>query len=161
MAHWALQPVFLKRQSRRRRRDLGIFLQALGGMLHAGFDLAYAWPTTWRDLEPELAPPSRLALACPEGSFAAFLQGLGEAYPEPAHRLWFQVLAELYGSGGLLAPTLAAFSQALAREQERAWQAHLRLLPLKVSLVLAVFFLLPALALVFVPMLAEMAETFR
>jgi hypothetical protein len=161
MADWPMQSLFLGRRRRRRRRDLGLFLQALGGMLYAGFDLAYAWPRTWADLERELGEESRRVLVFEGGGFAGFLQVLGEEYPDPGHRLWFQVLCELYGTGAPLTPTLNAFTQALAQEQERDWQAHLRGLPLKVSLILAVFFLGPALALVFVPMLAEMAETFR
>jgi hypothetical protein len=130
-------------------------------MLHAGYDLAYAWPETLRELRDATGAELRAQLTPPTEGFAAFVHRLAQIYPEPAHRLWLGVLAELYATGAPLSPTLAAFLHALGQEQDRDWQAHLRGVPLRVSLVLAVFFLLPALALVFVPLLMEMAETFQ
>lgn len=156
----ANQPVLLKRRARRDRRGLILFWEMVGVMLQAGFDLAYAWPEALSALAGELSPSLRGVLAPGETRFSDHLRGLAQAYPDPRHRLWFGALGDLYGTGCPLAPTLAAMTEALRAEQEREWQAHLRAVPLKTSLVLALCFVMPALVLIFLTVLSEMSETF-
>lgn len=150
----------LKHRRRRERRNLILFWEMVGVMLQAGYDLAYAWPEALSALAGELSPTFRTALDPAGTRFSEHLRGLAHAYPNPEHRLWFGALADLYGTGCALAPTLAAMTEALRAEQEREWQAHLRSLPLKTSLILALGFVLPALALIFLTVLREMSETF-
>ncbi len=156
----AHQSLLLKHRVRRERRSLILFWEMVGVMLQAGYDLAYAWPSALSALTDGLSPAFRKRLDPGETRFSEHLQQLAQRYPDPRHRLWFGALADLYGSGCPLAPTLAAMTEALRAEQEREWQAHLRSLPLKTSLILALFFVLPALALIFLTVLSEMSETF-
>lgn len=145
--------------ARRRRQSLILFLHALGVMLEAGYDLAYAWPETYHQLRE--ASGDRHALELRKGeSLPVLLQRLADSYPDRSHRLWFALLGELYRSGTSLSPAITAIGQALEEEQERDWQAHTRSLPVKASLVLALFFLIPALALVFLPLLTELGRAF-
>ncbi len=86
-------------------------------------------------------------------SFSVFLLRISQSYPQPDHRLWFATIAEVYGSGGALAPLLKAIATNLREEEEREWQQHVKNLPLRMSLILALFFLPAALLLVFSPLL--------
>lgn len=158
----ALKPLLLTRAGRQGRRDLILFLDLVLGLLLAGFELSYAWEKAFQALKDELAKgPVFEVLELAHGErFGAFLQKLAISYPAASHRIWFGVLAELSDQGAALGPTLSAFIHALRDEQERDWQVHLRSLPTKNSIVLALCFLLPALALIFVPLLAQMSASF-
>jgi tetratricopeptide (TPR) repeat protein len=149
---------FLLKAQRRRRQALLLFLQALSVMLEAGYDLAFAWPRTWKDLQGE-HDWSLLEARSGEGVLT-LLERLQKTYPDPIHRLWFALLTDLYRSGTSLGPALTAIEQALEEEQEREWQAHNRSLPIKTSVILAFFFLLPALVAVFLPLLTELGRAF-
>lgn len=138
-------------QRRRLRRDLWIFVQALLLQTESGLDLAYAWRKTFHLQKRSLGWPAR-ALLRPRPAFAGWLAG-GDARRPPSVHLWFATLSELYTAGVALGTPLESFARALLEETERDWQAHRRALPLKASLVLAFFFVLPALWLLFAPLL--------
>ena len=146
-------------KQRRLRQDLLLFLHALGVMLEAGYDLAYAWPQVWDGLAKSGVSRNEFKQGANE-PISQMLVRFSEAYPNPAHRLWFSLLSELYHRGTSLGPALHAITEALEDEQERDWEAHTRGLPVKASLVLAIFFLIPALALVFLPLLTELGRAF-
>ncbi len=151
-----------RRTLRRERQDLALFLLANSAMIRSGWDLAFAWSKTLELLQKELTPDFYARFACrgPLG-FQGFLEQFAQDYPLPEYRIWFGLLAEHYASGASLEPALRAFLKTLEGDCERDWQAHVRALPLLTTLVLAVFFLVPALALVFVPLVYELTESFR
>ena len=154
------KPVLLSPLRRRRwRRDLITFFDALAVCVSAGYDLAYAWPQTLDSLGEELGRDFlQYLIAPPEKAFSVFLKNLSEHYPDVEHRLWLGVVGELYQRGSAMAGVLTTLAGALKQEQERDWQAHLKALPLKISLVLALFFLPATLALVFYPLVTRFTQ---
>lgn len=139
---------------RRARHELSLFLEATAISLKGGFDLAHAWPHTLSQLGDRLENVRPSLMPSIDDSFALFLKSLSRNYPVREHRLWFTTIAELYESGGSLSPLLKAISKNLREEEERDWQNHVKNLPIRMSLILALFFLPAALLLVFSPLLA-------
>lgn len=154
----ANQP-FLLRVRRRYRRDLLQFLGALELSVQAGYDLAYAWPKVAAALGGMWEPGFRDQIALGSRSLPEFLEELKARYPDRDHALWFGILAHHYSLGVSVGQTLRAMGESLRREQSRAWEEHLRTLPTRVSLVLAVFFVAPALWLLFAPLLSQVSSS--
>jgi pilus assembly protein TadC len=75
--------------------------------------------------------------------------------------MWFGVLAELYDSGTSTIQAIQAISQTLRREQEAELETHLRVLPLKVNVVLMIFFLPPTFLWLFGPLVMEILAQFE
>jgi hypothetical protein len=82
-------------------------------------------------------------------------------YRSAPHRLWFGVLAELYGSGTSLVQPVQAIAGTLRKEQHAELENHLRVLPVKVNVVLMVFFLPPTFLWLFGPLLMEILAQFE
>lgn len=149
------------RARRKLRHDLVHFLDAVALYLQAGYDLGYAWPEALAALGPALDETSRRALA-PAGGEAvgSCLARLGGTYPDPAHRLWFGVVAELHAEGAPVLDAVRAASGALRREHELDLDAHCRTLPTKANLVLVAFYFPAAAALLILPLLLEILQAF-
>ncbi|MBY0369741.1 type II secretion system F family protein, partial [bacterium] len=150
---WRLSQ-FEKPRRRRSRRELLAFLETCALSVSSGYDLAYAWKAAAQRVP---TPELKQALM-PQEPFAAWLVAQERSWPETL-ALWFSTLAELYRSGTSLAQSLDALAECLRAEAERDWASHQRSLPVKNSLVLAFFFVLPALGLVFAPLLAVWGES--
>ncbi len=153
--------LLLSRERRRQRQELGHFLDAVSLYLEAGFDLGYAWPEVHRVLAGQLSPQVRDTLAVARGgAISPVLARLGETYPDRQHRLWFQVLRELYERGAGLRDGVEAAARALREEQERDLEAHCLRLPTRANVVLLLFFLPPTLLLLFAPLIGEIGRAF-
>jgi hypothetical protein len=151
------------KQRRRWRRDLIAFFDAVTLFLVAGFDLSYSWPSALQFLANRLNPDLRGQLAVdPQRGLglADHFQRLEQQYPDPSHRLWFGVLAKLYGGGAGMAEVISSLNRTLRIEQQRELETLSRALPLRANLVLLVFFLPPALILLFVPLVLQVLSDF-
>lgn len=146
------------------RHQLLQFLDALSLYLQAGYDLAYGWAETHRALETELCPGLGTELRAGGGidgeGILALLSRLGLSYPEPGHRLWFSVIRELYSSGAGLSDAVRAMANTLRQEHYRDLDAHCRNLPTKINILVLLFFLPPALLLLFTPLILEILSSF-
>jgi hypothetical protein len=146
------------------RHQLLQFLDALSLYLQAGYDLAYGWPETHRALEAELCPALAKELRAAGGvdgeGILALLSRLALSYPEAGHRLWFSVLKELYASGAGLGDAVRAMANSLRQEHYRDLDAHCRNLPTKINVLVLLFFLPPALLLLFTPLILEILRSF-
>lgn len=150
-------------QRKQLKRALILFLETLEVYLRAGFEISFAWPECHAALTPEVECPffSELALKTnAQESFAESLQRLSLKYPNPSARPWFGILAELYGAGAPLADAVLALADTLRREEARELEATLRALPARVNVILLLFFLPPALLLIFAPLLMEVLTGF-
>jgi hypothetical protein len=161
MAFSAYQPLWLTKDRRRRERHgLYLFLSSLRVLVEAGFDLPYAWERSLSELSISAGSErTYLPLLQRKGPFGGRLESLAREFPMP-YRIWFGTLAELYASGSSLLPCVLAFSEAIEREVETDWQRHVQGLPLKISLVLAFFFVLPAMAMVLLPLVQQLESGF-
>jgi hypothetical protein len=139
---------------RRARRDLTLFLDGLTLYVTAGFELGYAWSEVGALVEGEIEPSlvSWLRISEPSALPAQLIK-LEAGYPDPAHRLWFGLLRELYDQGAGLTEPLSAFSAVLREEERRDLEAFGRALPTRINLLLMVFFLPPTFLLLFLPLL--------
>lgn len=146
------------------RHQLLQFLDALSLYLQAGYDLAYGWTETHRALETELCSGLEKELRTGGGlageGILALLSRLARSYPEPGHRLWFSVLKELYTSGAGLSDAVRAMANTLRQEHYRDLDAHCRNLPTKINVLVLLFFLPPALLLLFTPLILEILSSF-
>ncbi len=153
--------ILLNREHRRRRHQLSHFFDALSLYLEAGFDMGYAWPEVYRALSPHLCPSLQRALPLSEGqSVSSLLEALGRDYPQVDHRLWFQVLRELYERGAGMREAVEAVARTLREEHERDLESHCQRLPTRANVVLLLFFLPPTLLLLFAPLLTEILRAF-
>ncbi len=161
MVSAAAKLLWVGARDRARRRNLRFFLHALSILMEAGLEVSYAWKrasselgSEWNDgYSGELSQVSR-------GSFSEGLEALERSYSDPRYRFWFGLIGELYRSGGSVVQTVDAFAEALQREEDTEWSHHLQSVPLRITFVLAFFFLVPALALVLVPLLNEASKGF-
>lgn len=160
--------IFWKKwEQRRARRGLIQFFEALSLYLRAGFALSYSWPETLKSLGPHLPHLLRAELssqsleAGTEESVGDILNRLKSGCCIASHRMWFGVLAELYDSGTSTIQAIQAISQTLRREQEAELETHLRVLPLKVNVVLMIFFLPPTFLWLFGPLVMEILAQFE
>lgn len=148
-------------------RGLIQFFEALALYLRAGFALSYSWPETLKSLGPTLPQSLRAELsprpleAGTEESVGHILNRLKLECCVPSHCVWFGVLAELYDSGTSLVQATQAISQTLRRELETDLETHLRVLPIKVNVVLMVFFLPPTFLCLFAPLVMEILAQFE
>ena len=153
-----------RKKARLWRHQLMQFLDALSLYLQAGYDLAYGWPETHRALKAELCPGLGKELEFSRGGeeegILALLSRLAMHYPDPGHRLWFSVLKELYSSGAGLGEAVRAMASHLRHEHYRDLDAHCRNLPIKINVLVLLFFLPPSLLLLFTPLLLEILSAF-
>lgn len=150
----------LKNRSRRERKELIQFTDALSLHLQAGFDLAYSWPKTLEGLAHDLSAATRERLAPKEAGMSELLGKLAQSYPAPRHRVWFAAICDLYSSGAALNQAVSAMADSLRKEQEIDLEAHCRILPTKINILLLLFFLPPAFLLLFAPLMLEILGAF-
>jgi hypothetical protein len=86
---------------------------------------------------------------------------LGRKARLPEARVWFSLLGLLYLEGTPLAPAVEAFRLALKTYEEEDIQAFCEAFPQRSSLILLLFFLPAAFALMFYPLLAELLKAQR
>jgi hypothetical protein len=160
--------VFWKKwEERRNRQALIQFFDALSLYLRAGFALSYSWPETLQALGPVLPDLLRAELGS-HSLEAETTESVGDVLNRlklncrfAPHRLWFGVLAELYSSGTSLVQPVQAIAGTLRKEQHAELENHLRVLPVKVNVVLMVFFLPPTFLWLFGPLLMEILAQFE
>ena len=146
------------RHDRWLRRDLLIFLQAIELYLLAGYDLSFGWRESARAVKPG---GFKSWLEADSGAeLLSILARFARDYPIPGHRIWFAVIRELVSRGASLGPSVAGFIAALHAETQREIASHTRLLPMRLNLLLLMFFLPSTLALVLIPLLIEFIESF-
>lgn len=136
-----------------------MFVQALALHLQAGFDLVTSWRQSLELLDGLLTKEERLALFLgAEESLSSRLRALGEG--KDAHlAVWFGLLAELHSTGASLVPAVTAFAQALRGRERLQAEACARELPGRINLLVLLFFLPPALVLLFAPLLTELVAS--
>ena len=145
---------FLRPKARRRwRRDLIRFWDGLALHLRVGYELGYAWRETLSASQFMLPAFRDRLLPGEEESTRDCLARLTASFPFSEYRLWFSILGELYAQGAGLTDVVEGIAASLRREQERDLEAHCRTLPTRANIWLLIFFLPPALALLFVPLL--------
>jgi pilus assembly protein TadC len=155
------QLLWLGARDRARRRSLRFFLQSLSILMEAGLELSYAWNRASSELGSGLGAGLQNELAeASKGSLSHGLEALERTYPDPRYRFWFGLIGELYRSGGSVLKTVEAFADALERDEDLEWSHHLQSVPLRITFVLAFFFLVPALALVLIPLLNQASQGF-
>jgi len=137
--------LLLKRRRRRQASDLLARLDLVALYLTAGFDLSYAWNEGW---------------ARDNASVTSELGRFAVEYPNPAHRVWFSALKDLYANGSPVQPLVAAFCDYLRKERAREMEAFARELPAKANLLLLIFFLPAAFLLLFPPLLLRLGQAF-
>jgi hypothetical protein len=151
------RPFFLKATRRRERRNLIHFLQGLSLLVTAGYDLSFAWPEAIQmvrgDLDEDWVDELHWS---GEPGLAAHLDTLSVCYRDQRHRPWFGVLKDLYIQGGGLGEAISAVADTLRDEQKRDLDGHLRELPIRLNLLILLFFLPPSLLLLFVPLLLSL-----
>lgn len=132
------------------RLELWRFLGAVSLLLECGYDLSFAWDEAFHRLRGDLSPELRRAL----GGSRPLARRLRRArFPLASERAWLCVLAELHASGAPVRRTLSAWREALLRAHERELAAFSRTLPLRMNLILLLFFLPPALLALMAPLL--------
>lgn len=162
-----LLPLSRKWKKRRYRQGLIRFFEALALYLKAGFALSYSWAETFKTLESNLTEDLRCDLKGTSGeetdefSATTTLKTLRDQCRIAPYRMWFGVLLELYETGAQLTQGVEAVVLSLRREQERELEAHCRSLPVKVNVVLMVFFLPPTFLWIFVPIVLEILSEFK
>lgn len=176
MGFMAINEVFMKlirnpfektRIARSYRQGLIYFFEALSLHLRAGFSLSYSWSEVLLALGEAL--PSQLTRdlsfrvtdsGYPEGIREVLLRLQGNKNIA-THQMWFSVLAELYDTGAGMAQSVEAVGDALRREQDRELEAYCRTLPMKINVVLILFFLPPTFLWIFAPLVIEILEQFK
>lgn len=148
--------MLLLTEKRRLRADLIHFFEGVAIHIHCGYDLAYAWNEVLRGVGQVMAPAFvTLMLFQDGGTLADTLNRLSNSYPDPSHRLWFTILAQLYMQGAGMSEAVTAAAETLDREQARDLDNHCRTLPGRLNLRILLFFLPPTLLLLFCPLLLE------
>ncbi|MFM8316415.1 MAG: hypothetical protein ACKOA8_19215 [Deltaproteobacteria bacterium] len=155
-----------KWRKRKYRRGLIYFFESLSLYLKAGFSLSYCWGETLRALKGEI--PEELEnelrgggqMLGVEESLGQVLENLKNNCHIESYRMWFAVLSDLYISGAGLTRSVEALVMALRREQEVDLEAHCRSLPLKVNIVLILFFLPPIFLSLLGPLVREILTQF-
>ncbi|MBI1859379.1 MAG: hypothetical protein HYR96_00480 [Deltaproteobacteria bacterium] len=137
------------RRVRSLRRKLLNFFDTLDLYLACGYDLSFGWKEAARVMP---------MLTFTGESLASHLGQISTELAIPDFRRWFSVLEATYRSGAPLRPVVRAISESLRRDQIRDLDEHCRLLPSRANILLLLFFLPPALALVFVPLLGALAH---
>lgn len=141
-------------RARRRRRDLIQFVEGVRLFLRVGWDLAYAWPRTFEQLKDDFGDEARELLAIePSEGFLSALRAGAAKFPEPAHRTWWALIADLHEAGASLGDALGAFSQTLKEEHRRDLEQHVRAAPTVTNLCLLLFFLPPTVVLILLPLI--------
>lgn len=122
-----------------------------------GFDLSYAWREALENTRGSVPNSLLLELSFQkeEDGVGQVLERLAASFSIPRFRIWFSILLELYGKGAGLVEPMNGILRALRKEQEREVEIFIRGLPLRVNVALLIFFLPPALGLVFMPLLLQ------
>lgn len=156
-----------KWKKREYRRGLIYFFESLSLYLKAGFSLSYCWGETLRALKGAI--PQELEIELRGGEqVLGVMESLGEVLENlkcnchiESYRMWFAVLSDLYVSGASLTRPVESLVLALRREQEAELEAHCRSLPLKVNIVLILFFLPPIFLSLLGPLVCEILTQFN
>lgn len=136
------------------------FVHALALHLQAGFDLATSWRNSLSLLEPVLSRDELHRLSFPPDlGLSARLRKLASDWPNPNHRMWFALISDLSNSGASLVPAVNAFAQTLRQEAKLRQEAQARALPSRINILVLVFFLPPAMLLLFAPLLSELLSS--
>lgn len=161
MVSAAAKLLWLGAKARAQRRNLRFFLHTLSILMEGGLEVSYAWKRACSELGSKATGHCFQELAeATEVGFSQGLERLEKAYSDPQYRFWFGLMGELYREGGSVVKTVEAFAEALEREEDAEWNHHLQSVPLRITFVLAFFFLIPALALVLVPLVTEASKGF-
>lgn len=146
-------------ERRKRRRDLSQFLEVVVLFLEVGADFASAWD---RALEQVGATVEGLFSVDPNSSdvssFSSKLDYLARTYPDPGHRLWFQVFSELYSAGAPMKDVVLSAAEFLRKEHGREVELHCQSFPRRAQIYLLLFFLPPAFFLLFAPVLMQLTR---
>lgn len=135
------------------RRELIHFADSLALFLACGFDLSHGWKETLKASEvKDLLHLKPHLILDDAGSFSQHLTHLATQFPYPDFRQWFAILEQSYRTGSPVIPIVKAFTDSMRREQAREFEEHCRNLPTRTNILLLLFFLPPALLLVFAPL---------
>lgn len=152
----------LKAQNQRVvRAGLIRFLEGISLHVLCGYELNYSWKETLASLRGVLPVElvEFLEIRSSENLSQTLLR-LGSGGAIPQYQIWFQVLSELYQSGGPLRDATQGLVMVLRKEQEREFETHVRNLPTKLNICLILFFLPPTFLLLFFPLLLEFLRAF-
>ncbi len=139
------------------RQCLIQFLQILLLYLQAGYELKLAWLRALSELSDKKRK-SLFSLQLPE--FGTLYEHLDFLAQRQGHdeKHWWRVLYELYGKGAPLVPALKNFVDTLVVQDQADWIRRERQLPLKMNVILIVFFLPPTLLLFIVPLVLALRQ---
>lgn len=147
----------LTRERRRLRLELWRFLGAVAILVESGFDLGYAWDEALGAATEGLSPTLRRLLSH-GGPLSRRFRRLSRRFPLPEQAAWFAILGELQATGAPVRQGLAAWRSALRREHDRDLDRFGKALPLRMNLVLLLFFLPPALLSLIAPLLFALSR---
>ena len=156
--HFKVNQVLL---NRRVRRELIQFLEALWLYVQGGYELAFGWSKVLESGAAEVSETLRHELTQKEevASFTDLLGVLGSRFSLKEYRIWFQVLRELYTGGAGLSQFLEAMINSLREAERLEIELHCRRLPSRISIATLLFFLPPAMMLLFVPLTLELIHS--
>ncbi len=144
------------RTRRRCRRELIQFTDSLALYLGCGFDLAHSWNESISGMLSDGPTRHSLTLRDPGTPFSEHLEHLASTFPMTSLRQWFGILRQSYVVGSPIIPLIRAFSESMRRDQLRDFEQHARTLPTRANVLLLIFFLPPALLIIFGPLLSQL-----
>ncbi|NBX93263.1 MAG: hypothetical protein EBQ85_08550 [Proteobacteria bacterium] len=150
------------RVQRKLRKQLLHFFDLLGLYLQVGYELGFAWNQVLRALKSSEKESllDELIYEDTQESLNDCLSRLRQNFKDPQYRIHFGTLAQLYQQGAPLALATRSISQCLRCEFERDLENHLRKAPTQAQILLLLFFLPPALILLFMPILQQLRNLF-
>lgn len=157
----SLRILLKQKKERCFRHGVIVFFESLSMHLVAGLEMAYAWEQALSSLHATIPQELQQLLQKKGGEgMGEVFQRLSLQYPTVQHRLWFSVLNELYQSGAGMVEIVRSLAHTLRDEQSRDLETHLRNLPVKMNVVLILFFFPPTILLIFAPLLLELTHLF-
>lgn len=143
------------KEERSLRRELILFLDLLELYISVGYDLAFAWQETLNHLKGSAhLNLNQTGTKSWEGQgLLHHLKYLEQEFPIVRYRFAFTGLVQLYSRGGALTPFIQSFSRFLRQELERDLSAYIRDCPTRANVLMILFFLPPALALLLFPLI--------
>ncbi len=152
----------LKRQRRRALYDLFNFFDVVSVYLMVGYDLSFSWPQVIRVIASQMKSQVLSDLSPKEQeSMGTCLKRLSSSFQIEPYRIWFSILKELYEKGAGLVEPMGAIAASLRSDYLRDLETHSRTLPTKIQILLLIFFLPPALLVLFVPLLVEVSSILK
>lgn len=137
------------------RRELILFFDLLELYISVGYDLSFAWQETlfhFKSLSHLDFNPT-VTNNWEDQGLLHHLKRLEQTFPVERYRFGFTGLVQLYSRGGALTPFIQSFSRFLRQELERDLSGYLRDCPTRANVLMILFFLPPALALLLIPLI--------